>query len=207
MKKWIVFDFDGTLADTLRVFLNIYNEIAPKQGCRIIQESDLEMIRSRPLRDLMKEFGVTIFKLPRLIVETIGKFSEKIDEVKFHPGILELLDNLKKQGYKLGILTSNSEIEVKKILEMHGKLDLFDFVYSEKSLFGKHRILKKLMDSHSIDHQEIIYVGDEVRDVEAAKKVGIEMIAVSWGMNTKAALEKAGCTVCVEKVEDFLGIV
>ena len=68
--------------------------------------------------------------------------------------------------------------------------NLFEFVYSESSLFGKHVVLKRMCSKQNIDPLEVVYVGDEDRDIIAAKKVKIKIIAVTWGFNSKAKLSK-----------------
>ncbi|MDE1866773.1 MAG: HAD hydrolase-like protein, partial [Thaumarchaeota archaeon] len=84
---------------------------------------------------------------------------------------------------------------------------LFDFVYTGRAVYGKARLLKKLMKEKTIPHKDPIYVGDEIRDVEAAKKAGIRVIGVAWGYNTKAALQKANPDYIVEKPEELQEII
>ena len=69
-------------------------------------------------------------------------------------------------------------------------MNFFDFIYTGKSVFGKKNIIKKAMKQQKINRNKIIYVCDEIRDIEAAKKLEIKIIAVTWGYNNKNALEK-----------------
>jgi len=69
-------------------------------------------------------------------------------------------------------------------------LDLFDFFYTAKKVFGKDRTISKIIKDMKLEKSKVYFVGDEVRDIEAGKKVGIKTIAVSWGYNTKDALDK-----------------
>src|SRR5690606_36319853 len=70
----------------------------------------------------------------------------------------------------------------KMFLENNDLSDKIDFIYSGKSLFGKDKVMTRLFDQEGISREEVIYVGDEIRDMEASVKAGIKAIAVSWGL-------------------------
>jgi phosphoglycolate phosphatase-like HAD superfamily hydrolase len=114
------------------------------------------------------------------------------DIQKLNPilGIKEALTHLKDEGNSLGILTSNSEENVSVFLSKHGMEDLFSFIYSGTSLFGKHKVIRKFMKQNYLTPEDVIYVGDETRDIEASKKIHVKVIAVTWGFNSKEALVK-----------------
>ena len=96
---------------------------------------------------------------------------------------------MKERGCKIGILTTNTEENVIKFLESN-KLNIFDFLYSGKSVFGKGKVLKKLITKNNLKKERVFYVGDEVRDMNAGKKSKVITVAVSWGFNSKEALKK-----------------
>ena len=110
-------------------------------------------------------------------------------DIKLFEGVELILKQLRKR-YRLGIVSSNSEENIKKILKENGVDKLFDYIYSASSLFGKHKNLKRLIKKYKLNLEEVIYVGDEDRDILAAKKVGIKVVAVTWGYNSKEKLMK-----------------
>lgn len=116
-----------------------------------------------------------------------------------------MLINLKKTHHPLGILSSNNKTNIVKFLKNY-RIDFFDFIYSEKNLFGKSRAIDNLLKKQDLKPQEIIYVGDEIRDIEAAKKSKIKVVAVTWGFNTKAILEKMKPDFLVENPDELLKI-
>ncbi len=63
------------------------------------------------------------------------------------------------------------------------------FVYSDSSIWGKHVVFNHLLKTHRFEPAEVVYVGDEVRDIQACKKSGIKMVAVSWGFNARELLQ------------------
>lgn len=187
-KKVIIFDFDGTLADTLDALVSITNHLALEFGYRSTTPEEIPKLRNLSSREIVRLSGVSIFKLPFLLRRIRDNLHGKIQGLNLIPGIKEALIQLKKEGNCLGILTSNSEENVRVFLEKHGIQDLFSFVYSENSLFSKDRSIRKLMKKNHLRPEEIIYVGDETRDIDAAKKIHVKVIAVTWGFNSRQVL-------------------
>lgn len=186
--KYIIFDFDGTIADTIDMTLNIYNRIAPEYNCKPVNDEDLKRIRSGKPQEFLKEYRVTAFKLVLILLRIRKELSKQIPEFKLVKDIKDSLWKLKNKGLRLGILTSNSKNNVKAFLENNNLSDIIDFVYNGKSLFGKDRVIMQLLDHENISSEDVVYIGDETRDIEASKKVGIPIVAVSWGLNSREIL-------------------
>ncbi|NLZ73669.1 MAG: HAD-IA family hydrolase [Bacteroidales bacterium] len=182
MSKYIVFDFDGTLADTFDTIKTIamteYGEY----------DIDFELIKNQGAKEVLKKLNIPRWKLPGMIRNVTSKL-RKSKDVKLFPGIIDLLNTLKKD-YKIGIVSSNSKEIINDKLKEYNIENLFEFVYSESSIFGKHLVLKRMCSKHNINPLNVIYVGDEDRDIVAAKKAKIKTIAVTWGFNSKEKLSR-----------------
>lgn len=180
MIKYIVFDFDGTLADTFDVIktiaMNEYSEY----------DIDIELFKDKGVKGFLKMLNIPRWKLPRMILNVSSKLRNS-KNIKLFPDIIDMLLCLKKD-YKLGILSSNSKDIIIDTLKEYNIENMFEFVYSDSSLFGKHLVLKKMCNKYNIDPLDVIYVGDEDRDIIASKKVNIKTIAVTWGFNSKEKL-------------------
>ena len=100
----------------------------------------------------------------------------------------EALIEIQPKVEHFGILTSNSSENVELFLKHHGLDDLFQFISSKSKLSGKAKHLKSILRTFSLEKEEILYVGDEIRDIKACQKVGIPIAAVTWGLNAKDAL-------------------
>jgi phosphoglycolate phosphatase len=111
-----------------------------------------------------------------------------------------------KSNYKIGIVSSNSKDIIIDTLKKDNIENLFEFVYSESSLFGKHLVLKKMCKKHNINPLDVIYVGDEDRDIIAAKKAGIKNIAVTWGFNSKEKLSRENPDYLVDSPMQILEV-
>lgn len=187
-KKTIIFDFDGTIANTLDAVVDIYNRIAPKYRCKIVQHEDRKKLQAQRPQEFLKNYGVTNFKLPFLLLLVRKELRGEINNIEPIKDIIQALCDIKAAGFSLGIMTSNSKENVAVFLAANGLKGVFDFVYSGKNIFGKDKVIGQLLKNHQIKKDLAIYVGDETRDIEAAKKVGIPVVAVSWGFNTKEIL-------------------
>ncbi|NER34118.1 MAG: HAD-IA family hydrolase [Oscillatoria sp. SIO1A7] len=187
--KTIIFDFDGTLADTLDAIVRITNQLAGEFGYQKSSQEDVERLRSLSSWQIIKNSGIPPIKIPFLLHAVKAELNNQIQSLSpATPGIFLILKNLKELGYQLGIVTSNSTENVMGFINKHGWSELFDFIYSGATLFGKTTVIKKVLMARKLKAEETIYVGDETRDIEAAKKIPVIAIAVSWGFNSRKVL-------------------
>ena len=186
--KVIIFDFDGTLADTLETLLAITNRLAAEFGYPQIDLEAVKTLQHLSSRDIIRQSRIPIFKIPFLLRRLKSDLQQEIHHVSLFPGIAEALKEMHQQGYILGIVTSNSTDNVNAFLETHQLDHLFDFVHSGTTIFGKHRVIRRILKQKGFDEDQVIYVGDETRDIESAGKIPIQIISVTWGFNTRQVL-------------------
>jgi phosphoglycolate phosphatase len=186
--KWVLFDFDGTISDSHDAAVQTYNDLSGRFGYRLVDAEELDELRNHTSREILKTLGISIFKLPFVIRAARTRFESRIDSLRPIQGMQDALGRLTRQGLKIGILTSNSNENVLKFLKKNN-LEIFDFVSTGASVFGKGRTIRKLLKDHGIHTDEAVYVGDETRDIDAAKFAGIRMVSVTWGFNTRQALQ------------------
>ena len=184
MDSIILFDFDGTIADTISAGLEIINAHADKYGYKRL-DGDINTHFSA--LQLVKLAEVKLWKLPYLIYQLKKKLAEKSDELKVLSESPVLIKKLNKAGYELGILTSNSYKTVTAFLKKYELDSYFSFLRTDVSLFGKKKALAK---SKKILNKKIIYIGDELRDIEACRKNEIPIVSIPWGLNSFESLEE-----------------
>ncbi len=209
--KYIIFDFDGTIADTLPFSFKKFLEIARMLHLDDLSEREIiKEIRSKSYQELLKgSFNRAWLKLPyviKMIKDMQVELEKEMKNIKFFSGVKKFLYELINRGYKLAIISSNRVENINKFIEFN-KLNIFDFVHGKTDLFGKASYIGKFLEDYNLKKSEVIYIGDEIRDVVACKKVGIKMIGVSWGMNTIEALEKAGVDYIVNKPSKVFKII
>jgi len=189
MNKVMIFDFDGTIAETFNLIMKITNRLSGDLGYKKMNEKNARLLRNCETKKIFRILGLSSFKLPFYLERLRKEMNDEIEFAKPVSGIKKVLPKLRKKGYKLGMITSNSKENVKKFLKKNN-LDLFDFVYSGSSIFGKNRLISKALKERKLRPDETFFVGDETRDIEAARKAKIKIIAVSWGFNSKEVLKK-----------------
>ena len=203
MRKTIIFDFDGTIADSFIFIKNILLDLSSEFGYKKPTEKEIAVLRAKPPLEIFKYVGISNYKLPFLILRVQKEMHIQIENIRPIQGIEEALHDLKAKGFVLGIVSSNNSKNIAAFLKKNNLL-FFDFIQSESSIFGKARVLHNVLKKHKIDKNKAIYVGDEIRDIEAAKKVGIKIISVSWGFNDSKGLEKYHPDALIDKPSQLL---
>ncbi|WP_079433979.1 HAD hydrolase-like protein [Zoogloea sp. LCSB751] len=197
-----VFDFDGTLADSFDAFLVSLNEVAKRHGFRGIAPDATEEPRKMSGRQLMDYLGIPFWKVPAIAVDMRQRVLAHIDMVRPYPGTAEALRAIAGQGTALALVTSNSREAVHAVLGAE-TLALFAQVHCGASLFGKRFKLQELLWSSRLKPQQVVYVGDEIRDAEAAAAVGMAFLGVAWGFTRAAEFQKYCRHPLVERMEDL----
>jgi phosphoglycolate phosphatase-like HAD superfamily hydrolase len=198
MSKVIIFDFDGTLADSMMLMVESYNRAAKTYGCTLIDQRDLVQLRSMHLRDILYLLKIPYLKLPFVLYSSLSYYKTEILSVKVFPGIPEMLCSLKVMGYDLYIVSTNNTDTIAHFLKEHG-LDFFKGIYScGSNMFGKDSVIKSVCKKEKIIPSKAFYVGDELRDVDAGHQAGTRVMAVSWGYNSRETLVKQKADVVVD---------
>jgi phosphoglycolate phosphatase len=187
--KILIFDFDGTIADSLDTTVNIYNKLVGEYHRSPITKDNLAHMRSMSVIDCIRYMHFPLMRLPFVMSRAKKEFSKMVAGVKPVEGIREVLVSLKGKGYKLFVLSSNSKENIETFLK-NNAIDVFEEVYSVTNIFGKGSLIKKLVADNHWDKSCVVYIGDEVRDIHAAQKAGVKSAAVTWGYNTEEFLKK-----------------
>lgn len=185
--KTLIFDFDGTIADSFELVLEIAHELT---GLPTRNPESVAHLRQLPFIKAIRELRIPVHQVPRLLIRGRQRMLERIHEVHPFPGMPEVLKELHDNGYHLLVTSSNSEKNVRTFLRANELESYFDGVYGNASVFNKAIALKRVLRRNKLDPSDCFYIGDEVRDVVAAAKVKVEPVAVSWGYQASEALAK-----------------
>jgi phosphoglycolate phosphatase-like HAD superfamily hydrolase len=200
----LVFDFDGTIADTLGETRRIFNQIAPDYGIRQVAEHELDHLRHLSLKQLLAHLGIPKRRVPALISRGTGMMRGNITRLQMIEGMAEVIVEMRRHVRSFGILTSNATANVELFLETHGLREPFDFISSTSKLTGKAKHLRAIRKTFSLRHEEMLYIGDELRDVKASRKAGIPVAAVTWGFNSRESLAAEKPDYLFDHPADFL---
>lgn len=179
----IVFDFDGTLADSLTWFRTALGEVVDKHGLPPICEERAEALRGLTPKAIMDELGIPNWKIPFIAADVRARAAENVDQINLFEGIDALLSTLSDAGVQMAVVSSNGETAVREVLgpELTARFDQFA---CGAALFGKASVFRKVIRKAGTTPQRTLSVGDEIRDIDAAREVGCTAGAVTWGFAT-----------------------
>ncbi|MDQ2086477.1 HAD-IA family hydrolase [Herbivorax sp. ANBcel31] len=188
MQKTLVFDFDGTIVNSIDAAVQMYNELAQEHNYKKITSRDFSALSKMSIVKKCDFLLVPKLKIPFLYHEAKKKFKHFFSNVNAFEDMKEVISILKSENYNLNIISSNSEDTIKEVLKRN-EIDEFNSIHSSKNLFGKHLTINAFIKKNNLKKEDVIYIGDEQRDITACKKSGVSIIAVTWGYDSKELLE------------------
>lgn len=198
---FLVFDFDGTLADTRIAFREAFDEAARIMDVRPFRRDDEDYLRTLEASDVLHAHGIAQEQFADFTHLLKQGMERRHSQIRLIPGIAEALAQLASLDTSLGLITSNSEVLVRAVLE--GNSDLFRYMHFDVSMRAKDAALKAAASEGS-SFGDLHYVGDEIRDFRAASTANVRFSAVTWGFNTEAALRKEGCQTFIRNPAELL---
>lgn len=219
MIKLLIFDLDGTLADTGQDITNALNYALEPFGVR---EYSLEETKamvgsgiSKLLESLIPDDSPAALKMrnqekiqPEDVV--LSRFLEYydnhlIDNTVAYPHVQETLARL--NGYKKGILSNKREIYSKQVLEGINIIQYFDCVWGSDSVREKKPSpvpVLDMLEHFNVSQSEAVMIGDSNYDIEAGKEAGIKVIAVTYGFRPIEMLKDAD--VIIDSFQELLNV-
>lgn len=206
MARTLIFDFDGTIADTLDITMGIAQKLTNRFGNRNRIDLEKEALRKMDIKSFMRRFGIPWYRIPAAVDMSRDELKRHADGIRIFEGMQQVIENL-RQSFSLGILTTNKVETVQRVLKNNAvDLTAFRFIVGGGSLFGKKKILSRIRRSEKLEKSKMVYIGDEVRDIQAARKFRIATVAVSWGYNDREVLKEQRPDHLVDQPLDLMSI-
>jgi len=190
----------------LGVGIDVYNEIAEEYNFKKLNPSDFAKLGKLPIAKKCNVLGISLRQIPLLVHKLNEKFKDNVSRVKVFDKMKEVLYTLEKEKYSLHIISSNTENTIKEVLQKNN-LDIFESIYSSRNIFGKHHSINDFIKKNGLHNDEIIYIGDELRDIEACKKAKVKIISVTWGFESADLLLTGNPDFLAKDPEDIIRII
>jgi len=202
--KDVVYDFDGTLADSGEVNLEA---MATVLGREPFTAEEVEELRARTTLESMKKLGVKRRQLPDLLLKGRRIAGQNMHRIGVFEGIPEALGELGEADYGQFVLSTNSAENISEFLARHGLAGNITEVYGGAGMLSKARRLTSLIRKEGLVAAQCVYVGDEGRDIDAAREAGLLSVAVTWGFQNAEALEAHGPDALVASPMELVGTI
>jgi phosphoglycolate phosphatase len=199
---FMLWDFDGTLADTFSCMVAAYNGLAARRGLRPID--DPEVARGLTPMAFLRSLNIPLVKVPSVLAGVLATVRQDMDRVRLFPGVLEVLEGVGQRGGRMSVLSSNSPDNIRTCLHTNGVAGHFESVVGYRRLLGKGDGIRRFLKERAAAGERAVYVGDEVRDILAARKAGVDVAAVTWGYNTREVLADHHPDYVIEHAEQLL---
>lgn len=201
--RLVVFDFDGTLADSFPFFLEVFDTLADAHGFKRLDRYELEMLRGYEVRQMLAHMRLPVWKAPRVAMHFKSLMAESIGRIGLFEGAGATLDALARADIRLAIVSSNATANVKAVLGPD-RARLIDHYECGVAVLGKRPRLRRILAKSGIAREEVLCIGDEARDMEAANAEGMASGAVTWGYATPEALMKRKPTVVFSSFDEIV---
>ena len=200
----IILDFDGTIADSFDYVLDF---LTVQARGPLLEGTDRAELRHLSMIAMARKLGHPHWRLPMLFWRGRQIMRVAIDQVEPFPGMSEVIRKLHAEGHELFIVSSNNLANVREFLHRHSLHEYFLEIYGGVGLFGKAPALRKLLKEQHLQLEDSLYIGDELRDVEAAQSIYMRIIAVLWGFARQADLRARKPTALAETAEQIITII
>lgn len=212
MNKMVIFDLDGTLLDTLDDLCNSVNYSLRTNNFPKRSLAEVRTFVGNGIR-LLIERSVPECTSKELIDKTFECFKTYYavhcnDKTKTYPGVMDMLKELKKNGYKIAVLSNKAQYAVTKLCDIYFNNLLDDAVGARENVAKKPSpdALYICAENNNINLNNVIYVGDSDVDVATANNAGVKGIAVTWGFRSRELLIKCGAENLADNTDELLQI-
>jgi phosphoglycolate phosphatase len=206
VKPCLLFDFDGTIANSIDELYILINDLAPRYGYPQVTPEQFALLRNLPLKQACKIMHLPILRIGHAIHVVLNEYRRIVPYLEPCAGIVSMLTNLKSAGIRMAMISSNHTENVNAFLRNH-QLSCFEWVEGTSGIMQKHKHISHQLTKHGLDKDSVFYIGDEARDIKAARKCQIKNISVTWGLHSAENLLSCNPDHLVNNPQEIVEIV
>jgi phosphoglycolate phosphatase len=199
----IIFDFDGTLADSFSFVSGLMDEIAIRHNVPRVSPEQMRQFMRLDMMETLRSNHMPLWKVPAITADVRSSMASEIDRIQLFDGIEQMLKGLSARGKQLAVVSSNATGNVQKVLGVQNTALIQDFE-GGVSIFGKEPKIRRVIQRLGANPTATLYVGDETRDIKAAHQAGVACGSVGWGYTDVDALEALAPELVFHNVGDIL---
>jgi beta-phosphoglucomutase len=212
MIKAIIFDLDGTLVDTIPIYMAAYIKVINEELGLPIAKEQIEAKFGKKATNIMLELleDAGMHPSETEVAELIDKiredFKKNFMKVLVLPGVFELLERLKKEGYKIALATSSRNYAADLILKKFELRKYFDAVVTGDDIVHSKphpEIFLKAAEELGVEPEDCLVVEDAVYGIDAGKAAKMKTLAVRTGGYSDGKLEDCGADWIIDDLNKF----
>ncbi len=200
----IIFDFDGTIADSFD-YVTSFLQGQVRRG-KPLTAQERAALRGMTMQQMAEHMGSPKWRLPLLFLIGRRAMGRAIYDVPLFEGAGKVIEQLHAEGHVLTIVSSNNSRNIRKFLRQHHLYKYFTDIYGGAGFFGKRRAIRSVLHRNHLAAKDAIYIGDESRDVDAANADQVRVIAASWGFDQADTLAAHKPTAIANVPQDIIRI-
>ena len=181
----IIFDFDGTLVDSLYTTLTVLYELIHRQA---LPMEDISRLRGMSMTQVLRQLKVPLWRALFLRDKVHAAMRDRMDGIALIPGMDELVHEL-AGTHRLFVASSNDAANVQIFLQRFNLKATFEGVYGGANPLLKARLLRRIIRDNKLDARSAWYIGDQSWDITAAHRAGMRAAAVAWGFSNLHVLK------------------
>ena len=203
----LLFDYDGVLADTLNDLISIGQIVCDELGVNhTATPHDLNVLEVMSFATYGRQLEVPEPLIDEFVRRSLERFAQKESPPEIFDGLAEVVRELSK-NHVLGIVTTNSALNVNLFLSKHGLSDCFQVIYGVETPGTKSEKISKAQKQFAAQNEPVFMIGDSLSDIRAAREAGVTSIAVSWGHQSLERLQTAHPDAVVHSPSELKEIV
>lgn len=204
-KSLIIFDWDGTLMDSIGLIVDAMRYAAEKHGLTVTDEATKSIIGIALVDAFPMLFPNDSDKYDELLATYSEYYVKHCDNDKLFDGIKELIQDLHAQGKTLAIATGKKRKGLQRVLPNSGIEVFFTTTKTADETAGKPNplMLEQILVETGTRIEDAVFIGDSIHDIRMAKNINMDCIAVSYGCETAEILAKEQPTKLVTTINEL----
>jgi phosphoglycolate phosphatase-like HAD superfamily hydrolase len=198
----VIFDFDGTIADSFDYVVGFLASAAGED----LTADQRQQLRGRSMAAIGRRLGLSWVRLLRLFFKGRRDMHQAINHIEPFDDMTDTIQKLHAEGHELFVVSHNTVANIHAFLHHYDLHTYFLQIYGGVGLFGKAPVLRKVLKEQNLEKADALYVGDEIRDVQAAQSIDLRIIAVTWGFARPSDLRDLKPTAVADQPEDLIKI-
>lgn len=210
--KTVIFDFDGTIADTFPIVLDIFHRVTRRKvhlsnaESLLFRQAALRQVKGRAILRHASELNVPWWHVPFIFLLCRVLLNGRMKDVQPMPGMYQAVKTLHEQGCTLAVVSSNSTANITTFLKKEHLYSYVSYIRGSVRSSRKGEALQQLQKRNPEVFKDAVLVGDEGRDIEAAKEAKLRSIGVTWGYNNVEQLVQEKPDHIVDTAAELLDI-